>query len=229
VAAAPTVYIITSDQTRNGKTLLARLVADYLLLDGRDPFLIETSPPEAPLRNYFPGRTQVVDFANVLGQIKIFDTILTSVGRDYVIDLSSRHMDAFFEQVKHLNFASELKARGYQRVIFFVVDAAIESHKAWDLLTHNVPADLKVPVRNAFVGSSLGQDVAAFDIPVLHDELMKHVSERHFSIREFVLGDPQNLLAPAALSLKRFVYAVMQGLNDIEPALRLANARDELD
>ena len=52
MAYTPTVYITASDQHRNGKTLLARLLADYLLLDGRDPFMIDTDAPDGPLRNF---------------------------------------------------------------------------------------------------------------------------------------------------------------------------------
>jgi len=37
MALESTVYIICSDQHRNGKTLLARVLVDYLMLDGRDP------------------------------------------------------------------------------------------------------------------------------------------------------------------------------------------------
>ncbi len=225
MADHPTVYIIASDQNRNGKTLLARLLADYLLLDGRDPFLIDTDPPDAPLRSYFPGRTQMADLGNVQGQIKIFDTMLTSVGRDYVIDLTARHTDAFFQQVKDLDFTTELKARGYRIVILFIVDSAPESAKAYRLLSRTLRADLHLPVRNHFVGSSLPADERAFDIPRLDESVIKPMMHRHFSIRAFVLGDPQNLEPAGDIALKRFVYAIMQAFNDLDPAISLARAK----
>ena len=75
MAITPTIYVVVSDQHRNGKTLLARLLSDYLLLDGRDPFLFDTDAPDGPLRNFFPGRTALADFAAIRGQMKLFDTI----------------------------------------------------------------------------------------------------------------------------------------------------------
>lgn len=225
MAENPTVHIIASDQTRNGKTLLSRLLADYLLLDSRDPFLIDTDPPDAPLRAYFPGRTQLADLDNVQGQIKIFDTILASTGRDYVIDLNARHTDAFFQQVKDLDFTTELKNRGYRIVVFFIVDSVLESAKAFRIISRTIRADLHLPVRNAFIGTSLPADENAFDLPLLNEQTFKQIVHRHFSIREFVLGDPQNLPPADDLALKRFVYTIMQGFTDLEPALRLARAK----
>ena len=99
MAHIPTVYITASDQHRNGKTLLARLLADYLMLDGHDPFMIDTDAPDGPLRSYFPGRTALADFSQMQGQMKLFDTIMASPGRDYVVDLPVRHMEGFFKAV----------------------------------------------------------------------------------------------------------------------------------
>ena len=99
MADKPTIYIVASDASRNGKTLLARLVVDYLLLDGKDPFIFDTDAPDGPLRQFFPGRTALADFEKMPGRMKLFDTILTSPGRDYVIDLPQRHMQPFFKAV----------------------------------------------------------------------------------------------------------------------------------
>jgi hypothetical protein len=225
VAPNPTVYLIASDQNRNGKTLLARFLADYLLLDGRDPFLIDTDFPDGQLRTYFPGRTQLADFSNVQGQIKIFDTMLNSVGRDYIIDLTARHTEAFFEKLIDLDYTMELRSRGYRVVIFFIIDATLESAKTHRRLSRSIRADLHMPVRNLFVGSSLPDGERSFDLPALAEDVMKAISNRHFSIREFVLGDPQNLEPDMDMALKRFVYVVMQGLTDLEPAISLEKAK----
>src|SRR5260221_14699743 len=95
MALEPSVYIIGSDQHRNGKTMLARVLVDYLMLDGRDPFAIDAGFPLGPLRNHFPGRTALVDFETVRGQMKVFDTILGTPGRDYVIDFTADQTQRF--------------------------------------------------------------------------------------------------------------------------------------
>jgi hypothetical protein len=225
LAANPTVYIIASDQTRNGKTLLARMLADYLLLDGRDPFLFDTDTPDVPLRGYFPGRTQIAEFGHVQGQIRIFDTILASTGRDYIIDLAARDRLSFFEKATEMAYASELSTLGYQVMVFFIVDHNLDSLNAFKPLTRSFAADLIVPVRNAFVGSAWPDGSDAFNIPLLAEPVMRFISDRHFSLREYILGDPQNLPESMDLSLKRFVYVVMQAFTDLEPRVSLTRLR----
>jgi hypothetical protein len=221
VASRPTVHIIASDQHRNGKTLLARMLSDYLLLDGRDPFLIDTDAPDAPLRSYFPGRTQLADFATVQGQIKIFDTVLASTGRDYVIDLTARHTSDFFEKARDLSFFAELQKLGYTVVVCFIVDNTMDALKYFTNFKRSFHVALIVPVRNRFVGSMLPDNEDALDMPLLDEETMKAVLYRHFSMREYVLGDQQNLSPEMDIHLKRFVYDVMQGFTELERHLSM--------
>jgi hypothetical protein len=228
VAERPTVYIIASDQHRNGKTLLSRLLADYLMLDARDPFLIDTDAPSAPLRAYFPGRTRVADLAHVQGQIKVFDTILASTGRDYVIDLTSQHTDSFLNQIEQLNYFAELRTRSFQTIIFFIVDNSLASLRYYQDFARRFSPTLRVPIRNDFVGSALPAEEASFEIPILDAPIMATIAHRHFSIREYVLGDPQNIPHEQDIPLKRFVLHIMQAFTDLQPLLPLAEARKSL-
>ena len=97
MASSPLIAIVCSDRHRNGKTMLARVLVDFLLLEGRDPYCLDLSHPEGALRAFFPGRTALVDFAQVSGQMKVFDTILAGPGRDYVIDLPAQELARFCE------------------------------------------------------------------------------------------------------------------------------------
>ncbi len=225
MAPPPTVYIVTSDQARNGKTLLARCITDYLLLDGRDPFLIDTDTPEGSLRNYFPGRTQLVNFAKVMGQIKIFDTILASPGRDYVIDLSSKDAQSFFGEVQELGFFAEAQKLGFRFILLVIVDDSELSSRFARDLRRTAKVDLFVPVKNAFIGSTWPNDDAALTMPALDHATAIAVANRRFSFRAYVLGDTQNLPEPEIRNLNRFVYDVMQGLNNLEPEISIKGLR----
>jgi 1,2-phenylacetyl-CoA epoxidase PaaB subunit len=225
VAPPPTVYIVTSDQARNGKTLLARCITDYLLLDRRDPFLIDTDTPEGSLRNYFPGRTQLVNFAKVMGQIKIFDTILASPGRDYVIDLSDKDAPDFFSEVRELGFIAEAQKLGFRFILLVIVDDSELSAKFARDLRRTAKVDLFVPVRNAFIGSAWPNDDAALTMPALEHATATAIANRRFSFRAFVLGDTQNLPEQEVRNLNRFVYEVMQGLNNLEPEISIKGLR----
>jgi hypothetical protein len=226
VAYTPTVYITASDQHRNGKTLLARLLADYLLLDGRDPFMIDTDAPDGPLRNFFPGRTALADFATMAGQMKLFDTIIASPGRDYVIDLPARHTDGFFRAVGELNFFEELKKLGFRIIVFYVVDrqpASLRAAKAIQKFQH---IDLFVPVENQHVGSFWPKTEGDLVIPALPQALAIAIADRRFSLRGFVLGDTQHIAENDQLILSNFLYEVLNNLGNLEPLVSLQSLRE---
>jgi hypothetical protein len=217
VAHIPTVYITASDQHRNGKTLLARLLADYLMLDGFDPFMIDTDAPDGPLRNYFPGRTALADFAQMHGQMKLFDTILASPGRDYVVDLPARHLEGFFKAASELNFFQETKNVGYRIIVFFIVDRSNASLRAARSIQEFPGIDLFVPVHNEFVGTHWPKSESGLVIPALPQALAFAISERRFSFRAFVLGDTQHLAPEYHNMLNRFLYDVLSSLGNLEP------------
>jgi hypothetical protein len=226
MAVTPTIYIVCSDTHRNGKTTLARLIADYLLLDGHDPFLIDTDAPDGPLRTFFPGRTALADFTNVRGQMKLFDTILASPGRDYVIDLPVRHVDSFFAKEVDLGFFKEAQSAGFRIFVFYVVDNTYTSRNDAKLLKEHGGIDLFVPVRNMLVGSTWESDEASLTIPAMSPALAQAVLNRRFSFRNFVQGDLQGLPQQQCMELQSFLYEALNNLNNLEPIVTLAKLKD---
>jgi hypothetical protein len=227
LATKPTIYIISSDRHRNGKTLLARVLIDYLLLDGRDPFVIDANVPEGPLRAAFPGRTALVDFELVQGQMAMFDTILGSLGRDYVIDIPAPQCENFFATLRELEFPSEAERVGFQLVVLFIVDKDFASLNASDDVRAAIKPNLLIAVRNAHVGSVLGfaPKGLTIDLPILDREVVAIIEDKRFSIRSFLLGDESGMPATCATKLKIFLLAVMTAFGDIDPAISLHRLR----
>ena len=227
MADKPTIYIVCSDRHRNGKTLLARVLVDYLMLEKRDPFVIDAGFPEGPLRAAFPGRTALVDFSQIQGQMKLFDTIMGSPGRDYVIDLPVPQTENFFATYSQLDFHIEATKAGFQIVVFFIVDKDYSSLRFSEDVQRQVAPALFVPVRNIYIGSALvpRSDTLSIDIPELDRDVMNLVEARHFSLRNFILGDEGSMAAQHARKLKIFLLEMMTALRDIEPAMTLARLR----
>jgi hypothetical protein len=224
VATAPTVHIVCSDQHRNGKTLLSRLLVDFLMLDGRDPFCIDTDAPEGPFRAFFPGRTALADFAAITGQMKLCDTILAAPGRDYVIDLASRHLDRFFQTARDLDFFAECHKAGFRIFVFFIVDNSFASLKAAYALQREKGIDLFVPVRNLLVRSHWLEGEGAMTLAYLAAPVASAIANRRFSLRAFVNGDPQGLAPDMERELQAFLYDVLNSLNGLEPLKALPKA-----
>jgi hypothetical protein len=227
LADKPKIYIICSDRHRNGKTLLARVLVDYLLLDGKDPFVIDANVPEGPLRTAFPGRTALVDFDQVQGQMKLFDTILGSIGRDYVIDLPAPQTENFFETVVQLDFLSEARRFGFQLAVLFIVDKEFASLNAADDIRANIAPYLLVKVRNLHVGSIANPNDSGLtiDIPILNRDIFKYIEDRRFSYRTFLLGDESSVPSVYIGKLKRFLLEVITGFQEVESSLSLQRLR----
>ena len=216
MANKPTIYIISSDASRNGKTLLARLIVDYLLLDGKDPFVLDTDAPEGPLRHYFPGRTSLADFDKIAGRMKLFDTILALPGRDYVIDLPQRHMLAFYKAVAELDFLNAARKMGFRIIVFFVVDWVLPSLRAAQDVFEVPGIDLFVAVINESIGSAWPKEEGALKIPILSRKLAIAIADRRFSLRNFVLGNDQGISDADKPDLNRFLYIVLDSLNSLD-------------
>ena len=226
MADKPTIYITASDASRNGKTLLARLVVDYLLLDGKDPFIFDTDAPDGPLRLFFPGRTALADFEKMPGRMKLFDTILTSPGRDYVIDLPQRHMQPFFKAVAELGFFSEAQKAGFRIIVFFVVDRSVHSLRAAQDVFEVPGIDLFVAVVNESVGSAWPKEEGALMMPALPRPLAIAIGDRRFSLRNFVLGDDQAIMPADKLALNTFLFAVLDSLNTLDTAVTMSRLKN---
>ena len=193
------------------------------MLDGRDPFMIDTDAPDGPLRAFFPGRTALADFAQTQGQMKLFDTILASPGRDYVVDLPARHLESFFKIVTELDFFAELKKLGFRIIVFFIVDRSQASLKVARLIEKFPGIDLFIPIENQHVGTSWPKSESGMAIAALPQSLAFAISEKRFSLRNYVLGDLQELPEQYHAMLNTFLYEVLGNLGNLEPLIAQAD------
>ena len=190
MASPSIIALVCSDRHRNGKTLLARVLVDFLLLEGRDPYCLDLGFPEGALRSYFPGRTALVDFGHVSGKMKVFDRILAGPGRDYVIDLPAQQLAPVCEAMADLEFRKASQDKAFRLVVFYIVDETVDSLKAAAAVEDILAPDLFVPVENRFVGSSLPPGAPGLTLIMdrLDPELHTIVSNRRCSFRSFLLG-----------------------------------------
>jgi len=221
------VFIVCSDQARNGKTLLARVLVDFLLMEGRDPFCFDLGHPQAALRQFFPGRTALVDFAQAEGQAKVFDTILARAGRDYVIDLPPQHLALFCELAGNMDFPALMQDKAFRTAVLYVIDREEDSLHTAAAVEEVLRPDIFVPVANRYVGSALPDGVSG---PVLIMERMEAdlhavVANRRVSLRVFMQGDEAAVPVKLRASLKTFLYRLVSGMREFEPALSLQALR----
>ena len=160
------------------------------------------------------------------GQMKLFDTIIASPGRDYVIDLPARHTDGFFRAVEELGFFEELKKLGFRIIVFYIVDRQPASLRAAKTIQKFPNIDLFVPVENQHVGSFWPKTEGDLVIPALPQGLAIAIADRRFSLRAFVLGDTQHIAKDQQPILSNFLFEVLSNLGNLEPLVSLQNLRE---
>jgi hypothetical protein len=128
VAEKKHVFIVASPRARTGKTMLARLIADYLTLNGQMRRLFDTDAVERGFAAYFPSETTVVDLDRVPDQMKLFDSLAVSPAMSQVIDLTHRSMVKFFKLMQDIDYVAEARQADIHPVVLFIPDAVPESY-----------------------------------------------------------------------------------------------------
>lgn len=149
--SARAIHLVCSDAPRNGKTLLARLLADCLLLDGHDLLLLDGAGPQPAISLHYPGHARLLDLARTQGMVSLFDDMLQA-GKTCVVDLPARHVDAFFSLLEDGMFLKEASARALAFHAYFIIDRDAASFRKARAIWHASGANF-MPVRNEWLGS----------------------------------------------------------------------------
>lgn len=118
------LYVVASRDPRVGKTLIARLLFDFLRLTGRQVVGYDLDPREPTLATCYPNLVWPVDIADTRGQMALFDRMIADNWRTSVIDLSHGVFDQFFKVMTEIGFEQEARRRLIQPIVLFITDAA---------------------------------------------------------------------------------------------------------
>ena len=138
------LYIVASRHPRVGRTLLSRLLIDFLRMGGRPLVGYDLDPREPALAGCFPNLVWPVDIADTRGQMALFDRILSDLWRTTVIDL----FDQFFNVMTEIGFEDEARQKLIQPVVLFIADSAPFTATTYADLRGRLRQTIFVPVHN---------------------------------------------------------------------------------
>jgi hypothetical protein len=142
------LYVVASRHPRLGKTLLARLLIDFLRIGGRPLVGYDLDPREPTLAGCFPNLVWPIDIADTRGQMALFDRILTDHWRTTVIDLGHGLFDQFFKVMAQIGFEGEARQKSIQPVVLFITDQAPITAQTYAELRRRLGETVFVPVHN---------------------------------------------------------------------------------
>ena len=145
------VFIICSPRPRVGKTLVARLLTEFLYGDGRSVAAFDINPDDFALADCLPGHAAIASIAGTLGQIALFDKLVIDDGTAKILDVGASSFERFFALVHELGFVQEANRRALQPVVLFMADPDRRSIQAYADLQGRWKDIILVPVYNGAV------------------------------------------------------------------------------
>jgi hypothetical protein len=232
----PKIHVVCSDQARNGKTLLARIIADDLTLIGREPMVFDAEFPSGGIRSYLPERTRLVDLGKINGRMAMIDTILGTPPRDYVVDLPCRLLNETFELFDQIDFVGESRGAGFSLIVLFIIDRPFASLRMARRIYNSGQLDRYVPVRNLAVGhvSDFSQVTHLYGeiaedgevvLPVLERDIVELLEQRGFSFSAFLMNRYSEMPADMRLPLRAFLNEVFAQIREIHGRIEVHGLR----
>jgi hypothetical protein len=145
------VYIICSPRPLVGKTLIARLLSEFLLLKNGTVNSFDINLKEPSLLDYLPRTTETADVIDTYGKMQLMDRLIVDDGVAKVVDLGFHAFDEFFKMTGEIGFLKEAARRHVAPVILFVADIDRVSARAFPMLQQQIPSNALVTVDNEHV------------------------------------------------------------------------------
>ena len=145
------VFIICSPRPLVGKTLIARLLTEFLLLKHGAVAAFDINLKEPSLLEFLPKVTETAEVDNTFGKMQLMDRLIVNDGIAKVIDLGFHAFDEFFKMTGEIGFMKEAARRGVSPLILFVADTDRASARAFPMLQQQIPPTALVTVDNEHV------------------------------------------------------------------------------
>jgi hypothetical protein len=191
--SATPVYIICSPRPLVGKTLIARLLSEFLLLKNGTVAAFDISLKEPSLLEYLPDITETAEVEDTFGKMALMDRLIINDGVAKVIDLGFHAFDEFFKMSEEIGFMKEAARRGVAPIVLFVADTDRLSARGYPMLQRHIPATALVTIDNEYVvrgelppAFARGKVVHIAALPVF---LKTYVDRLAFSFTEYLRNE----------------------------------------
>ncbi|MGB8398769.1 hypothetical protein [Bradyrhizobium sp.] len=145
------VYIVCSPRPLVGKTLVARLLSEFLLLKNGTVSSFDLNLREPTLLDYLPDITETAEVDDTFGKMQLMDRLIVNDGLAKVIDLGFHAFDEFFKMTEEIGFVKEAARRGVAPIVLFVADTDRVSARSYPMLRQQIPATSLVTIDNEYV------------------------------------------------------------------------------
>lgn len=148
------VFVLCSPRPRVGRTLIARLLTEYFLADGRTVTAFDANPQDPVLSDFLPDYTLPATIGDTASQMALFDQLIVDDAVPKVVDLANGLFVPFFDVARDIGFIDEARGRAVDVVVLFVTDHHPRAADAYGRLLDRHPHLMLVPVQNEAITKS---------------------------------------------------------------------------
>jgi hypothetical protein len=229
------VTIVASPRSRVGKTLLARLLADFHAQEGREVAAFDLNSGGDTLAAFAPERTTVSEIADIKGQIALFDRLIADDGVTKVVDLGHESFAAFFALANQIGFIEEAHRRAIAPAILFVITPDATAVEGYRGLRARFPQAVLTPVHNEIFGAAqhrdkydlTGHGEAVVHLPLLAPGVRKYIDTPPFSFADEALAASRIPLA-VQVELQNWLRRVWREFRELDLRLLLADLQSSI-
>ncbi|HZR77033.1 hypothetical protein [Bradyrhizobium sp.] len=231
------LYIVCSPRPRVGRTLLARLLVDYFLLEGRPVAAFDFSHEAPALARYLPRHTVLADIGGIRGQMAVFDRLIAGDRVAKVVDLAPSAFEQFFAVLRDIGFVEDARLQRIEPVALFMANADSASTRSYAMLRARHPEMLLVPVYNEAAGRArhdreaypLSRAVSVpIHIPALPPALHRFIDKPPFCFADFRTEAPAGIPLDTYMNLHRWMRRVFVEFRELELRLLLTDVKAAL-
>jgi hypothetical protein len=230
------VIIVASPRPRVGKTLLARLLIDYHLQEGRSVRGFDLNSGENTLSEFLPGHASSSAIGDIKGQMALFDRLIVGDDTSKIVDLGHESFEAFFALADRIDFAGEARMRGIAPAILFVLTPDHTSVEAYRSLRKRFPRATLTPVHNEMLGSAqyrdkydlIGSGATVAHLAMLAPAFRKYVDKPPFSFADSQRVAAFNTPLAVNIELQRWLRKVYLEFREIDLRLLLADLQSSI-
>lgn len=188
------VYIVCSTRPSVGKTLIARLLTEFLKLQRRAVKAFDVSLKEPSLIDYLPRVTETVEIETTAGKMALVDQLISNDGLAKVVDLGFHAFDEFFVMCEQIGFFKEAAQRNIAPLALFVADSDRSSLRAHATLSQLLSRDAFAVIDNMFVlRGELPAEMTrsrVMRVSAVPAFLTAHINQPDFSFTNYLRNEP---------------------------------------
>jgi hypothetical protein len=230
------VTIVASPRPRVGKTLLARLLTDFHIHEGRSVEAFDLNSGEGTLAEFLPTQTTAAEIGDITGQMALFDRLVAGDDTTKIVDLGHESFEPFFALASQIGFADEARRRSIAPAILFVITPDRTSVEAYRNLRSRLPQAALTPVHNEMLGPAQHRDkyptagggAVPVKLPALAPGLRRYIEKPPFSFSESMLANARDIPLNVHIELQRWLRKIYLEFRELDLRILLADLQSSI-